>query len=84
MNEVNELQGLKIGDIIRTRTGKYDRRIVRLERANTPEEIEVRKQYGRAWLTADLVTSVALRDGKRFGPEKCSRIKDVYLVHRGG
>lgn len=64
------------GDIIRTRTGKFDRIVVRVTYA-TPESERV---AGKPYAPRDVVVHRALRDGKPFGPIKVSALGSVRKV----
>lgn len=87
---VEELQGLRRGDIVRTPTGKCDRVIVSLSRANTPEErTELARRADAAGGNGplgqryDVVKHRALRsDGRAFGPVMGNLPGDLKLVSR--
>jgi uncharacterized Zn finger protein len=79
-----DISELQVGDIIRTKTGKRDRVIVRKGRANTSEEIAERQKRGLSYCRADYVASIALKDGKIFGAVTTTSPDNVTLVRRKG
>src|SRR5215469_8584806 len=86
--DVTELDGFRIGDIVRTATGRHDHVITRLERANTVEELDYLRQradergHGLLGCAVDVVNHRVLRNGQPFGPLRRSQPSTLTLVER--